>query len=62
MKEEEASRSGRKEQNLFSVEDVKKDFDRVQDQANYLEEKMVALQKLTDSTNIESRNKGNNNK
>ena len=42
---------------MFSVEDVKKDFVKVQDQANYLEEKIVTLQKLTESTGIESRNK-----
>ena len=40
----------RKDQNMFSVEDVKKDFVKVQDQANYLEEKIVTLQKLTEST------------
>ena len=47
----------RKDQNTFSVEDVKKDFVKVQEQSNYLEEKLVALQKLTDSTGIESKNK-----
>ena len=56
-KEEEAARAVRKDQNMFSVEDVKKDFVKVQDQANYLEEKIVTLQKLTESTGIESRNK-----
>ena len=41
----------------MSVEDVKKDFVRVQEQTNYLEEKIVALQKLSESTGIDSRNK-----
>ena len=49
----------RKDQNILSVEDVKKDFVGVKEQANYLEEKIVALQKLSESNGIESRNKCN---
>ena len=56
-KEEEAARAVRKDQNTMSVEDVKKDFVRVQEQTNYLEEKIVSLQKLSESTGIDSRNK-----
>ena len=41
----------------MSVEDIKKDFVKVQEQANYLEEKLVSIQKLTDSNGIESKNK-----
>ena len=58
-KEEEAARAVRKDQNMLSVEDIKKDFVKVQEQTNYLEEKIVELKKLTDSTGIESRNKCN---
>ena len=43
---------------MLSVEDVKKDFVKLQDQANYLEEKMISLQKVTESAGIESKNKG----
>ena len=56
-KEEEAARNVRRDQNVLSVEDIKKDFVKVQDQTNYLEEKIVTLQKLSESTGIESRNK-----
>jgi len=59
QKEEDAARAVRKDQNTFSVEDVKKDFVKVQEQSNYLEEKLVTLQKLTDSTGIDSKNKCN---
>ena len=48
----------RKDKNLLSVEDVKKDFVKLQDQANYLEEKIVSLQKMTEANGIESKNKG----
>ena len=48
----------RKDKNLLSVEDVKKDFVKLQEQANYLEEKIVSLQKLTEANAIESKNKG----
>ena len=58
MKEEEAARAVRKDKNLLSVEDVKKDFVKLQEQANYLEEKIVSLQKLTEANGIESKNKG----
>ena len=61
-KEEEAARSVRREQNAFSVEDVKKDFVKVLEQSNYLEEKLVSLQKFADSTSIESKNKCKQNK
>ena len=56
-KEEETARNVRRDQNVLSVEDIKKDFVKVQDQTNYLEEKIVTLQKLSESTGIESRNK-----
>ena len=56
-KEEEAARNVRRDENVLSVEDIKKDFVKVQDQTNYLEEKIVTLQKLSESTGIESRNK-----
>ena len=56
-KEEEAARNVRRDQNVLSVEDIKKDFVKVQEQTNYLEEKIVTLQKLSESTGIESRNK-----
>ena len=42
---------------MLSVEDIKKDFVKVQEQTNYMEEKIVTLQKLSESTGIESRNK-----
>ena len=58
MKEEDAARAVRKDKNLLSVEDVKKDFVKLQDQANYLEERIVSLQKMTESNGIESKNKG----
>ena len=58
VKEEEAARSARKDKNVLSVEDVKKDFVKLQDQSNYLEDKIVTLQKLTESNGIESKNKG----
>ena len=48
----------RKDKNLLSVEDVKKDFVKLQEQANYLEEKIVSLQKMTEANGIESKNKG----
>ena len=48
----------RKDKNLLSVEDVKKDFVKLQDQANYLEERIVSLQKMTEANGIESKNKG----
>ena len=50
----------RKDKNLVSVEDVKGDFVKVQAQANYLEDKIVSLQKLTEANGIESKNKGDN--
>ena len=56
-REEDAARAVRKDQNTFNMEDVKKDFARIQEQSNYLEEKIVTLQKLTDSNGIESKNK-----
>jgi len=59
QKEEDAARSVRKDQNVLSVEDIKKDFVKVQEQSNYLEEKVVSIQKLTDSIGIESKNKCN---
>jgi len=59
QKEEEAARSVRKDQNVFNVEDVKKDFVKVQEQTNYIEEKLVSIQKLTDSVSIDSKNKCN---
>jgi len=59
QKEEDAARAIRKDQNTFSVEDIKKDFIKVQEQSNYLEEKIVTIQKLADSTGIESKNKCN---
>ena len=58
VKEEEAARSARKDKNMLSVEDVKKDYVKLQDQSNYLEDKIVTLQKLTESNGIESKNKG----
>ena len=58
VKEEEAARSARKDKNVLSVEDVKKDFVKLQDQSNYLEDKIVTLQKMTESNGIESKNKG----
>ena len=42
---------------MLSVEDIKKDFVKVQEQANYLEEKIVDIRKTADSNGIESRNK-----
>jgi len=59
QREEDAARAVRKDQNTFNMEDVKKDFARIQEQSNYLEEKIVTLQKLTDSNGIESKNKCN---
>ena len=50
----------RKDKNLVSVEDVKGDLVKVQAQANYLEDKIVSLQKLTEANGIESKNKGDN--
>ena len=58
VKEEEAARAVRKDKNVLSVEDVKKDFVKLQDQANYLEEKIVSVQKMTEANGIESKNKG----
>ena len=55
--EEEAARAVRRDQNNMSYEDTKKDFVKLQEQSHSLEEKILTLQKLSESTSIESRNK-----
>ena len=58
VREEEAASAVRKDKSLMSVEDVKKDYAKLRDQSNYLEERIVSLQKITESNGIENKNKG----
>ena len=56
QKEEEAARLMRKEQSTMSVEDVRKDLARVQEQGKEVEESLHSLQKSTDSASIDNKN------
>ena len=55
QKEEEAARLMRKEQSTMSVEDVRKDLARVQEQGKEVEERLHHLQKATDSANVDNK-------
>ena len=55
QKEEEAARLMRKEQSTMSVEDVRKDLARVQEQGRDVEERLHSLQKATDSASVDSK-------
>ena len=48
----------RRDKSLVSVEDVKKDYVKLREQSNYLEERIVSIQKMTESNEIENKNKG----
>ena len=56
QKEEEAARLMRKDQSTMSVEDVRKDLARVQEQGREVEEQLHKLQKITDSAGIDTKN------
>ena len=56
QKEEEAARVMRKDQSTMSVEDVRKDLARVQEQGKEVEERLHNLQKVTDLSSIDSKN------
>ena len=48
----------RRDKSLVGVEDVKKDYVKLREQSNYLEERIVSIQKMTESNEIENKNKG----
>ena len=53
--EEEAARVLRKDQSTMSVEDVRKDLARVQEQGRDVQEQLHKLQKAADSAGIDSK-------
>lgn len=55
QKEKEAARLMRKEQSTMSLEDVRKDLARVQEQGKEVEERLHHLQKATDSANVDNK-------